>query len=402
MRKYCCNVFFLISAFLCSCSTVIKSTKAKQVDLIHLDFKVEPATEWSNLFKRSTGWLGGDGIFMIPMSGRENDAPVDSSENCILFSDSMIGDNDGHKEHTPIKMLHNSVAFIKGGEPRNDSLHFYWDTLSKGGAAETIFIPKTISSKPGDYYWLGDGFVNTAKQNTLYIFAYKMNNRDPKDDWSFELTKTNLIAISSDSRPPFKNHRQLETPFSFHGAKAEDKGTFGAAIFVNTKSVVTKNADGYVYVYGVKGKSKSLIAARVKIDNFESFEKWRFWDGRKWVPQMQQVYPIVSGVSDELSLSPLKDGRYLLIYQKGGMGSMIEMRIGASPVGPFGPVINVFDCPESRENNHYFAYNAKAHPSLSKEGELLISYNVNSFNFWEEIKTNPTLYRPRFIKLKFL
>ena len=84
------------------------------------------------------------------------------------------------------------------------------------------------------------------------------------------------------------------------------------------------------------------------------------------------------------------------------MGSMIEMRIGASPVGPFGPVINVFDCPEARENSHYFAYNAKAHPSLSQQGELLISYNVNSFNFWDEIKTNPTLYRPRFIKLKFL
>ena len=402
MKKYFFIIFYLFFSFLCGCSTIHNGSKNSEVDLIHLNFKVEMANEWSGLFKRSTGWLGGDGIFMIPLSGKENDAPVDTSENLILFSDSMVGKNEGEGQNSQTKMLHNSVAIIRGGEPRNDSLHFYWDTLAQGGGAETIFIPKTISSKPGDYYWLGDGFVNNAKQNTLYIFAYKMNNLDPKDDWSFELTKTNLIAISSNSRPPFKNQRQLETPFSFHGAKAEDKGTFGAAIFVNTPSIVTKNADGYVYVYGVKGKSKSLIAARVKIDNFESFEKWRFWDGQKWVPQMQQVYPIVSGVSDELSLTPLKDGRFLLIYQKGGMGSMIEMRIGASPVGPFGPVIDVFDCPEVRENNHYFAYNAKAHPSLSQQGELLISYNVNSFNFWDEIKTNPTLYRPRFIKLKFL
>ena len=402
MKKHYFIIFFLFFSYLCGCSAIHNGSKKTEVDLAHLNFKVEMATEWSGLFKRSTGWLGGDGIFMIPLNGKENENPVDTSENLILFSDSMVGKNEGDGKNNQTKMLHNSVAIIRGAEPRNDSLHFYWDTLAQGGGAETIFIPKTSSSKPGDYYWLGDGFVNNAKQNTLYIFAYKMNNLDPKDDWSFELTKTNLIAISSDSRPPYKNHRQLETPFSFHGAKAEDKGTFGAAIFVNTQAVVTKNADGYVYVYGVKGKSKSLIAARVKIDNFESFEKWRFWDGRKWVPQMQQVYPIVSGVSDELSLTPLKDGRFLLIYQKGGMGSMIEMRIGASPVGPFGPVINVFDCPESRENSHYFAYNAKAHPSLSQQGELLISYNVNSFNFWDEIKTNPTLYRPRFIKLKFL
>ena len=156
-----------------------------------------------------------------------------------------------------------------------------------------------------------------------------------------------------------------------------------------------------MYVYGIKGKSKNLIAARVKVGSFENFDKWRFWNGRKWVAQMQAVAPIVKGVSDELSLSSLKDGRYLLVYQKGGMGSTIEMRIGASPVGPFGPVIGVYDCPEMKENSHYFSYNAKAHPSLSKEGELLISYNVNSFCFWDEIKANPSLYRPKFIKLKF-
>jgi hypothetical protein len=85
----------------------------------------------------------------------------------------------------------------------------------------------------------------------------------------------------------------------------------------------------------------------------------------------------------------------------GGMSSTVAMRIGASPVGPFGPIIKLYDCPESKENKNYFMYNAKAHPSLSKPGELLISYNVNSFEFWKEIQTKPTLYRPRFLKLIF-
>ena len=44
---------------------------------------------------------------------------------------------------------------------------------------------------------------------------------------------------------------------------------------------------------------------------------------------------------------------------------------------------------------------AKAHPALSQPGELLISYNINSFDFSKDIKKFPHLYRPRFIKLKY-
>jgi len=122
----------------------------------------------------------------------------------------------------------------------------------------------------------------------------------------------------------------------------------------------------------------------------------------KWNADMQKVAYITDGVSDELSVTPLADGRYVLVFQSGGMSSTVGMRIGASPVGPFGPVIKLYECPEAKENKNYTMYNAKAHPSLSKPGELLISYNVNAFDFWNEIQKNPTLYRPRFIKLKFL
>jgi hypothetical protein len=75
------------------------------------------------------------------------------------------------------------------------------------------------------------------------------------------------------------------------------------------------------------------------------------------------------------------------------------MRVGESPVGPWGPVVNIWDCSEALEEPEFTVYNAKAHPSVSQPGELLISYNVNSLDFWNQIEDHPQLYRPRFFRL---
>jgi hypothetical protein len=133
--------------------------------------------------------------------------------------------------------------------------------------------------------------------------------------------------------------------------------------------------------------------------DFENFSAWRFWDGQAWSTDMQKAAILTTGISDELSLSPLPDGRYILVFQLGGMSTEVAMRIGASPIGPFGPVIKLYDAEVS--NSKYFHYNAKAHPSLSKPGELLITYNQNSFDFWNQLALNPNLYHPYFLRLKF-
>lgn len=398
-NKHFEKVFYILIAFICSCSSS-KNTGHTTADLTHLNYTIQEAPEWTALFKRTSGWYGGDGIFAIPSNGKENSPVSDTSKNIILFSDSMIGDTLDSKPSTISNMIHNSVAIIQGKEPKNEKIRFYWD-VDKQGGPKTIFIPNTPSTQAGDYYWLGDGFVNTAKNNSLYIFAYKMRTLDPNDDWSFINTKTNLIVIPAGSKPPFTDQRQIETPLAFLTRQPDSSGTFGAGILVNTKEAAVNNGDGYVYVYGIRGKAKNLIVARVKPQQIEDFSEWKFWNGKVWDNNLQNVTNIVDGVSDELSVTPLEDGRYLLVFQSGGMSNTVAMRIGASPVGPFGPAIKLYNCPEAGENRNYIMYNAKAHPSLSNAGELLISYNVNSFHFLDEIRKNPTLYRPRFIKLKF-
>jgi hypothetical protein len=80
-----------------------------------------------------------------------------------------------------------------------------------------------------------------------------------------------------------------------------------------------------------------------------------------------------------------------------GLSDKVGARIGQSPVGPFSDIIELYQTPESKSG--LFTYNAKAHPVLSRPGELLISYNTITFDFWNDIKKDATIYYPRFFKI---
>ncbi|MBC9797935.1 hypothetical protein, partial [Sinomicrobium weinanense] len=117
--------------------------------------------------------------------------------------------------------------------------------------------------------------------------------------------------------------------------------------------------------------------------------------------EREQIASLADSVSNELSVSRIPGGKYALIYQYGGIFPKIYMKIGATPYGPFGEKIELWDTTKDINHPDLFTYNAKAHPAISEEGELLVSYNVNSFKFFDVIGDMPNLYRPRFIRVKF-
>jgi hypothetical protein len=393
------TILFKTAVLLFLISSLSQSPKAqtnKPVDLTAPLFTVDEAPEWSALLKRHKGWFGGDGIYTIPMNGREHEQVRKGDKILFIFSDSMIGEVTDSTMLPGYKMIHNSVAYLEGNRPDQNKMQFYWDKDARG-KPESIFIPHTPQTKPGDYFWLGDGFYNQATHAT-YIFGYRVHNVS-QDAFGFREVGNVLIKLSENSQPPFRNQQQMDTPFYFEENK--DIGSYGAGIFVNTAQSGAKYPDGYIYVYGVIGLAKKLVVARVLPAQFEHFDQWKFWDGKAWVKDMHQAAPVTDKVSNELSLTELPDGRYALIFQEGGMSLTVGMRIGASPKGPFGPIIKLWDCSKDLEEKTYLVYNAKAHPGLSAPGELLITYNVNSLEFIKDLNKHPQLYRPRFIRVKF-
>jgi len=382
------------------CSANKKATgKIINTDLTTLKFTTEEATDWSNLFFRKSGWFGADGIFAIPENGVDTAGAGKTQETTLLFSDTMIGDIINDSLQPGFVMIHNSAAIIRGNKANKDSIQFYWNKKADG-KPESTFIPNTPQSKPGDYYWLGDGFVNHAMNDATYVFAYRIHDTSAAAFGFAELGNV-LIKIPKGSKPPFKDQQQMDTPF-FLGGTAETYGSFGAGIFVNTKEAGQVNADGYIYVYGVRGKEKNVMVARVLPKDFENFSKWRFWDGSTWNADIKMVANITNRASNELSVSPLPDGRYAMVFQTDGIGRGVGLRLSNHPQGPFGPVITLWECKEPDISKNFMVYNAKAHTNLSKPNELLISYNVNSFDFWNDVYKFPNLYRPRFIRVKLL
>lgn len=365
---------------------------------VNLPFKftVEPAPEWTNLFYRDSGWFGADGIFSIPLSGVDKNNNEGNDSTLLLFGDTYIGKVEDGKPLPGNVMVNNTVAYITGNDPDASKLHFYYKQ-SSNGKPETFFIPQTTTAQKPQYFWLGDGFVNKELQNTTYIFAYKIE-KTGEGVFDFIEPDVSIIALPKGSIPPFENQRQIETPFHFN-VPAYGEGNLGGGILVNTEWSGAPNPDGYIYVYGVIGKDKNLIVSRVQPKDFENLTAWKFWDGNGWNSDMNKVSPVTNSVSNELSVTPLENGKFLLVFQVLGLSEKVGMRFGESPVGPFSDIVETWKTPEM--DSGLFTYNAKAHFNLSKPNELLISYNTITPDFWNDIQKDAHIYRPRFIKLKF-
>lgn len=393
----------MLTVSMFGCSQVGDSTQEENLppvntSITELKFSAEEAPEWSGLFNRTIGWFGGDGIFAIPMNGVDSAGAAANDTTMILFSDSLIGEIEDGQLDGDFVMINNSVALLKGVEPVEENLSFHWDE-EPTGEPRSIFIPNTPNTQEGDYFWLGDGFVNTEKNNNTYIFGYRIKNTGA-EVFGFQEVGNVLIVIPAGSQPPFSDQRQLDTPFYIHGDSPDSNGSFGAAVFVNTEAAGAPRPDGFLYVYGIRGKNKEVLVARVDPKDIENFDQWTFWNGEAWQPEMEQAAAIADRGSNEMSVTPLKDGRYAMVFQKDGIGTEVGLRLSLSPQGPFGPIIPVWDATEDvNVGREFISYNAKVHSNLSKPGELLISYNINSFDFFNEIKDHPNLYRPRFIRV---
>ena len=360
-----------------------------------LQFTVEAAPEWTQLFNRNSGWFGSDGIFSIPLSGVDKVGNVGNQETLLLFSDTYIGEVEGKAPKPGNHMVNNTVAIVQGNSANPDSIRFFYKQDGQG-TPQTFFVPKPKTGQK-EHFWLGDGFVNQERDSTLYLFAYHIQVTGV-GVFDFTEPDVSILALPAGSRPPFTEQREIETPLHIN-IPGVGEGNFGAGILANTKWAGALHPDGYVYVYACIGKDKNLVAARVKPKYFEDFSRWTYWNGKDWTADIQQLKGITNSVSNELSVTPLADGRYALIFQVMGLSDKVGMRIGDSPVGPFGEIQEIWRTPEWDEG--LFCYNAKAHPNLSKSGELLISYNTITLDFWKDIQLDAHIYRPRFIRLKW-
>ena len=233
--------------------------------------------------------------------------------------------------------------------------------------------------------------------DTVHLLAARFSFDPPP----FTRKGVTMISIPNDDLPPFDQQVQVEAPLYAPESANHGELTSGGAILDNSVEAGAPHADGYVYVYGVEELpfTKKAIVARVPRQDYTNFSAWRFWDGVSWSTDLENSFPIAGRVSTEMSVTPLPDGRYLMVFMLDTIGGKIAYRIGDRPEGPWGPFQEVYTVPLPQNPPDVYSYHAKAHPGLSEPGTLLVSYNVNTLGPFTDHYDYADIYRPRFIRL---
>jgi hypothetical protein len=291
------------------------------------------------------------------------------------------------------------MAILTGNTPDKNKMQFIYGKNGDMSASNIL----------GEKMWLQDGIVIGDKMYlTGYVFA---------EDWTPQTINLITIPIVK-GNPDLKNYTVEENvPLLYKNGS--EYTIFGIGIMNNNSLSGALKPDGYIYVYGYKCGAyavKKLVAARVLPQDFGDISKWRYWNGKTWSADIKDAATDAAALSDnmisaELSVTPVTSGiykgKYMLVYTPGGIGNQLAYSIGDSPIRKFTDQNIFYTCREKQiysedmkkinGSGSIICYNAKAHPSLSKDGELLVSYNVNILG---AMPTKNQYYRPRFVTLK--
>lgn len=175
----------------------------------------------------------------------------------------------------------------------------------------------------------------------------------------------------------------------------------------------------WTYVFGGNdGKAAARPAshayvARVPKGRLADPGAWRYWDGGDWTesgkPRSVLGDGERKGVGSAFTVVRAK-GTYVLFTMAAGTEGLTDVTSywACSPTGPWHGPAKGFAPPLPKDGaarQDTAAYNPQAHPALSQDGRILLSYDVNWLDAapasaQANVSRNVSLYRPRFVSLR--
>lgn len=317
---------------------------------------------WSN----HGGWAASDGTYSTELPGQRvlwllNDTfmgPVNADEslpldNAFVHNSGVLGGRDGLPDTTVTAGSHEHPESLVG---------------------PTVTAPPWDPSGTNDHwYWNGDGIIDGGQ---LRVLEYAQAPTDGPPPFNFKWTGTDIATFSKDLR------LQSVTPTYSQG-----NVSWGVDLM---------RCGGWVYIYGAE--SGNMHVARARAGQLVGHD-WEFFTGSGWSQDPTASARVATGgVGSSYSVTGV-DGHYVLTTSV-GLGGTIYVATADSPTGPFTNRTAVYTAPESGTPGIYAGYNVAAHPELSAPGELIISYNVNTWSIYD-IYANASNNRPRFVDLHF-
>ncbi|MDP4228284.1 MAG: DUF5005 domain-containing protein, partial [Bacteroidota bacterium] len=245
----------------------------------------------------------------------------------------------------------------------------------KEGKAQT-WIKYDSLKEDSDWYWSGAGIVYDGR----YYKTLGHIKRTGSGSWDFKNISTDVAVFSYPD---------------FYLIKIVRDKTLGD---VSYGSGIYEASDGYVYLYGTnsEGWSTNLHVARVPKHDF--LGPWEFYTKNGWANQPDN-YSIGSSISPQPNV--FKDGDHFYLVSQQLLGQDIYIYEADSPLGPWKNKRTIYRIPDTYDGRSIITYNACLHTALSRNGELVISYNVNPVNFLDNFNApgSADKYRPYFIRV---
>jgi hypothetical protein len=321
--------------------------------------------DYNDYYTRFSGWTGGDGVYSTLLP-----------DNRIFwsFGDSFYGTVEPDRTRVGDKNVFvRNAVLIQDGEGFDN-----FTSLNEGSLTTTkTFLPYKDAKEDEHWYWPADATVHNGKLQLLMSHMEKTGS----DMWAFRHASTDLAIYSL---PDFALEKVIHD-------KYVGETMVGAALL---------EADGYTYIYNTSHGflTTDVQVARVQGGNLEA--TWQYWNGTTWGSQPNN-YAIYKDASDMFSV--FKEGdKYYLLTQEVNLGRKLFIAESGSPTGPFTNRKTLYSIPREHGSGDMFSYNAVAHPELSRNSELMISYSINTHDFFSNFGSpgSADRYRPYFIRIK--
>jgi len=326
-------------------------------------------TVFTNYFRRTSGFVAGDGAYSIP---------VGNNQSLWVFGDSYINSYDPATGTVPcIFQVHNCALSMNIGSPAIQT------TYTGTGNPAPLF---NVGSNNNYWFWPAAGY---SANDTLYVFL----DREMKRGSSFAGVDSNYTACM-----PLSNLNNIKYILS---------GSRNGIDF--SKTVILDSASGYCYVYGIKnnGFGNDVFLARFLPGAIRG--PWQYYDGSGWINDPVLAAKIYSEFTASFYVVHIKQ-KYVMITTEFSygcdQGKNVFATVSDNPYGPFTNHHSVWVVNDTLKGHYPFFYLANAHPEFNNgKNELLITYCINGYgtcvNTCINNRMNPDVYRPKAIRVPY-
>lgn len=331
-----------------------------------------PDSLFTSYFRlNSGGWTAGDATISVPLP---------DGGTIWLFGDSYLADVDTNNTLPCLFQVRNCMLLQDADHP--ETLTTYIDSAQTGVLRSTF---KLASDDP-TILWPGHGYTYN---DTAFIFLDKIGPN--LDNLGVYVAKLQLPGLEIAGIYPLPEQDEI----------------------IAGRSVLTDSSSGYRYIYG--NKLNWIVwepyVARMPVDG-NPLAAYEYYTGSSWSTNSSEALKIMPDpVSPGFSVFKFNNKYYLLTQENGyltcGLGRDIYLYACSQPWGPFENKTLIYTIEDRFNNKYLLTYNARAHPSFTQNGELLVSYNLNDWvdtlcpsqckDVWHD-RMDAETYRPKFVR----